>query len=251
MKILFMGRKSSGAEALRWTVANGFEVVGVLTDSHLNASPTAKVARENGIPILDHAEVDSLCERREFSFDLGISFVYWRILKMDLIKSASRGIINFHPAPLPAYKGTAGYNLAILRGLDEWACSAHYIDEGIDTGEIIDVFRFSIDSDRETAVSLEKRTQEFMLSLYKKTLTRAALGCELDTQPNAGGEYISRKQMEQLKLVVEGDDVDRKIRAFWFPPYSGATISIKGKNYTLINDSILAQLAQDGETSLR
>ena len=46
------------------------------------------------------------------------------------------GIVNFHPAPSPDYKGIGGYNLALLNNVDSWAVTAHYIDEKIDTGPI-------------------------------------------------------------------------------------------------------------------
>ena len=47
MKILFMGRKQVSANLLEWSLKKGHEVVGVLTDSQFEASPTAKIARIN------------------------------------------------------------------------------------------------------------------------------------------------------------------------------------------------------------
>ena len=49
--------------------------------------------------------------------------------------------------------------------------------------------------------------------------------------------------MESMKEIKEGDDISRKIRAFWFPPYDGAYIKINNKKYTLIDDFILKELA--------
>jgi len=49
--------------------------------------------------------------------------------------------------------------------------------------------------------------------------------------------------MESMKEIdLENDDIDLKIRAFWFPPYNGAYIEVKGNKYTLINNFILRQL---------
>ncbi|MFZ6010082.1 MAG: formyl transferase, partial [Bacteroidota bacterium] len=139
---------------------------------------------------------------------------------------------------------------AILEALNKWAITAHYMDAGIDTGEIIEKFEFSIDPDEETALSLERKSQEFMLSLYKKTVRDVLNKGRLKSSPNNGGRYISRKEMEQLKKILPGDDINRKIRAFWFPPYVGAFIEIEGKKYTLVNQQVLMSLANLSETYL-
>jgi methionyl-tRNA formyltransferase len=250
MKVLFMGRKASAAEALAWTVAQGFEVVGVITDTHLPGSATAAKARALGLPLLSVDEVVKRIESRSIEIDCGISFVFWRIIKQPLLGFPPLGIINFHPAPLPDYKGTGGYNVAILDQLEEWAATAHYMDEGIDTGGIIDLTRFPIDLENETAQSLERKTQVKMLDLYKKTLARVRDEGVLQSTPNEGGRYISRREMEAMKQICPGDDVDRKIRAFWFPPYRGAWVEVEGEKYTLVTEAILNQLAPVGATSL-
>jgi methionyl-tRNA formyltransferase len=250
MKILFMGRKHSAAKALEWTVQRGYNVVGVITDDHLFGSPTAKVAENCNLPIFNLSQVYGKIHSGDMEVDLVISFLYWKILKKPLVGFPRCGIINFHPAPLPQYKGTAGYNVAILNDLNRWGVTAHYVDEGVDTGPIIDTFDFSIDSDEETAVSLEAKSQEFLVALYKKTLKRANAEGILGATKNLGGKYISRKKMEEMKRIVPGDNIDKKIRAFWFPPYSGATISIAGNDYTVINQTILDSLKKSGQTNI-
>jgi methionyl-tRNA formyltransferase len=250
MKVLFMGRKPAAADALEWTACQGIDVVGVVTDSHLAGSPTAARARELGLPLLSLEEVVHRVESGSIEIDCTVSFLFWRIIKPPLLGLARLGSVNFHPAPLPAYRGTAGYNAAILDHLEEWAVTAHYMDAGIDTGGIIDAFRFSIDHEEETAQSLERKSQEFMLGLYKKTLRRIRADGILPSTPNEGGRYISRSEMEDMKRIQPGDDVDRKIRAFWFPPYRGAWVQIGDQRYTLINDRILKDLAPPGTTTL-
>ena len=113
-----------------------------------------------------------------------------------------RGVVNFHPAPLPEYKGTAGYNLAILEDLPSWAVSAHYVDEDIDTGEIIQVREFPVDRQRETARTLEAKAQPLLLAQFQE-ITDRLLASEqrLATTANNGGRYVSRAQMEAMKEV--------------------------------------------------
>lgn len=244
-RLLFMGRKHHGAEALRWSLSRGIPVVGVLTDHHLPGSPTAAVAREHGLPLLTLEEATAAIEAGTLRFELAVSYVYWRILRAPLLGAARLGVINFHPAPLPELRGTGGYNVAILDGHREYGVTAHYVDEGIDTGPIIECCRFPIDLEHETAVSLEARSQAMMGELYRDTIERVLEHGRLPTTPNEGGRYVSRREMEELKRIQPGDDVSRKIRAFWFPPYGGAWIEHEGRRYTLVDDALLRQLSPE------
>ena len=246
-KLLFMGRKSYGAKVLEWCVDNGWEVVAVVTDNHKETSPTANAARKLGLELLDYDSCVKKIDSNKIKFDLAVSYVYWRILKKPIIQTPKLGIINFHPAPLPDLRGTGGFNLAILENHNEFGVTAHYMDEGIDTGPIIEVDRFSINAVLETAQSLEKKSHEKMIELFKKTLKRVKKEGILSSKKMVGGRHLSRKEMEELKKIQPGDDIDTKIRAFWFPPYDGAYVELGGKNYTVINRTILEQVDGDSE----
>lgn len=250
MKMLFMGRKQVAADALAWSIKNGFEIVGVLTDSHLSVSPTTEIAQRFNLPLFTYETATQAIKNRGLEFDIGVSMVYWRVIKNPILDLPKNGIINFHPAPLPEYKGTAGYNLAILDEKTEWAATTHYVDKEIDTGRIIDKFSFSIDPEQETAQTLEAKTQPFLLSLYKKTMKKILQNRTLETVENIGGTYVTRREMEQLKELKSDDDWDKKIRAFWFPPYTGAFIEKNGNKYTVINQKILRDLTPKGASSL-
>lgn len=248
-----MGRKPVAAKCLEYVLEKSHvAVVGVLTDSHLQISPTAEVARRNNIPVLEFDEALEACTKGVLKFDLGISMLYWRRLRGALLEVPERGIINFHPAPLPDYKGVGGYNLAILEARQDWACSAHYVEEAIDTGPIISVNRFAIDRDRETAKSLEAKSQSVLYELYVDVVERALRhNGRLPAAANIGGTYLDRRGLEAMKRVdPEKDDIPRKVRAFWFPPYDGAYIQIGGENFTLINRAILEDLADPTSSSL-
>ena len=160
-KILFMGRKRLSANLLRLLSSqNGIEIVGVLTDSHLQGSPTAAAAKELGLPLYTFDTALEAMKEGRLKYDLGLSVLYWRKLRDEFLTVPRLGTINFHPALLPEYKGTGGYNLAIMDELSEWGSTAHYVDASIDTGEIIEVDRFPIDSSAETAQSLERKTMQ-------------------------------------------------------------------------------------------
>ena len=252
MKIIFAGRKSISAELL--TCLSGMEgvvIVGVLTDNHLAVSPTSRVAEALSIPILDFHQTLAKAETGELEFDLVLSVLYWRRMRGALLSRARLGAINFHPAPLPEYKGTAGYNLAILEGLSEWGVTSHYMDENIDTGAIIEVDRFPIDREQQTVHSLEVECMQRIKAQFRRVVGAIlATGAKIPARPNEGGRYVSREEMEAMKEIRPGDDVARKIRAFWYPPYDGAYVTIGGNKYTLVDRTLLQQLADPGSSSL-
>ncbi len=69
--------------------------------------------------------------------DLGVSISYNQILRRPILDSARLGIVNFHAGKLPRYRGRNVINWAIINGESEIGLTAHFVDEGIDTGDII------------------------------------------------------------------------------------------------------------------
>jgi len=244
-KLLFMGRKKVSSRLLRYFFSDKeIEVVGVLTDDCLQGGDVEMAANELDIPLYTYDKAIEQIKRGELNYDLGVSVLYWKKLKDELLSTPRKGVINFHPAPLPEYKGTGGYNLAILESKTSWAVTAHYMNEGIDTGNIIESKIFPIDVERETVASLEKKSMIEIERLAQDVINRAVNEkSRLPSIENKGGRYISRAEMESLKEIVPGDDVDRKIRAFWYPPYNGAYIKVNNKKYTLVNQEILDAVA--------
>lgn len=253
MNMIFMGRKNYSAQLLEWTVCQGIDVVAVVTDSHYTNSPTAAKARQLNIPVISMEEAEQMLIDGT-QVDLVVSYLFWRKIKKPLIELPKYGCINFHPAILPDYRGTAGYNIAIMDQLNQWGATAHYVDETIDTGRIIEVSKFDFDCKTATAKTLERQTQLVQMDLYKKIIKQVENHGWLESteQNMSDGIYVSRQQMEDMKsidLSIDTKDViDRKIRAFWFPPYDGANIVIEGKRYTLVDSEILKSLIDEDTT---
>lgn len=256
MKMIFMGRKKQSAELLKWTAKQNIEIVAVCTDSQFENSPTAKTAREMNIPVISMEEAEEYVNDHPGEIDLVVSYLYWRRIRKPLIEGPNYGCINFHPAILPDWKGCGGYNIAILNKLPQWGVTAHYVDETIDTGKIIRVNKFDFDYKSATAQSLEKITQDELVKLYQQIVLEVKEKGKLETLDldNSKGTYISRNQMNEMKKITENDleseDLDVKVRAFWFPPYDGAYIEKNGKKYTLVDKEILDTLVDKDTTAL-
>lgn len=251
-----MGRKKYAAEMLQWTVDQGINVAFVCTDSQYSNSPTKIKAQYLGIPVISMEEAEKYVISHSGDIDLVVSYLYWKKIRTPLIKEPRYGCINFHPAILPDWRGTAGYNIAILNKLSEWGATAHYVDENFDTGKVIRVFKFNFDYRNETAYSLEKKTQNIQMELYKSVLLDVLEKGYLEAIPQKKeeGTYISKKEMLDMMKVdlknLDKIDLDTLIRAFWFPPYDGAGFEVNGKFYTLVNREILKTLQDENTTAI-
>lgn len=241
MRILFLGSNLDAVSLLRWTTEQaGGKIIGVVGDGPLTA-----YAKSNSYPVYSLEEASAQMIADTGWAELVVSYLYWRILKPPMIDIPKYGCINFHPAPLPDYKGRAGCSFAILDKLSEWGCTAHYVDEGIDTGNVIEVRRFPFDWRQETGISLKKKTFKIQTQLYKDVIERVLKEGRVECTPQDLhiGRYISTQDMLTAMEVKEDDDIDAKIQAFWFPPHEGAYIKMQnGRRYTLVNERILSQL---------
>lgn len=256
MRVIFMGRRVHAVAALEW-LATRHEVVRVVAPTELEpetpsySPPLREVARARGLAVT--TDVDLYEEISDPASPLGeidlvISYLFWKRIKAPIIALGRFGCINFHPAPLPDYRGVGGFNFAILDRLATWAASAHYVDATFDTGPIIDVRRFAFDWRTATARSLEVATRPVIGALFRDTVDRIAEHGRLATVPNASGRYITRTAFEEAKRIEWGtlspDEIDLRVRAFWYPPYDGAYLEKDGRRFSLVTPDILASLAE-------
>lgn len=241
-----MGKcKRSAARALRWLADQGCDVVAVVASkpgAHTHETQRLDlVAHQLGIPLVSY---DDLCARPPDGVDVVISFLFWRLIREPLISLGQVGCLNFHPAPLPDFRGLGGYNVAVLEGLAEWGVSCHFVDERFDTGDLVEVERFAIDPAAETALSLDVSSQAHLLGLFQRVMGRLLAGEELARSPQGPGRYITRDDFEALRVVRPGDEVERKLRAFWYPPHPGAEVELEGRRFTLVDEGLLQELAR-------
>jgi methionyl-tRNA formyltransferase len=243
-----MGKsKRSAARALESLVEQDVGVVAVVAPQPDRWTRDEQrldlVAERHHLPLVAERELYAAPPR---DVDLVISFLFWNLIREPLLSLGRIGCLNFHPAPLPDFRGLGGYNVAILEGRGEWGVSCHFVDEGIDTGDVVEVERFPIDQATETAYSLDLRSQEQLLALFRRVMAKALAGEPLPRRPQAElgpSRYVDRAEFESLRVVRPGDDVERKLRAFWYPPHPGAVLKVDGRRLTLVDEALLAEVA--------
>ena len=171
-----------------------------------------------------------------------------KLIKEEWIRAASVAAVNFHSAPLPEYRGVFAFNFAILNGDGEYGVTAHLLGKKFDQGDIIEVRRFPYDCGKGSVAELVALSEEKMLEPCSGIVTRSTASggaCSHDAAGADGGRYFSRSDFEEAKRIVPGEDpamTERRVRAFWYPPYEGAYVEAGGTRYAVVSKEVLDAL---------
>lgn len=179
LRIVFMGTPDFAVFTLKTIVEAGFKVVGVITapdkpagrGRKLQESAVKKYSMEQGLKVLQPTNLKSeafLEELKALQANLQV-VVAFRMLPEAVWKMPEYGTFNLHASLLPQYRGAAPINWAIINGEKETGVSTFFIDEKIDTGEMILQEKVSIDPD-ENAGSLHDKLMTTGAGLVVKTL---------------------------------------------------------------------------------
>ncbi|GFI17950.1 methionyl-tRNA formyltransferase [Lachnospiraceae bacterium] len=208
-----------------------------------NNSLFSQYCKDNKIEIYNtETKKEIIRKYSDDSIDLLISFTYPLKLEEEIICKA-KCPINFHPAPLPEYRGCGTPCQGILNGEKEWGVTCHYLDKNLDTGNIIAIKKFEIEENKHyTGMDLSKYSWEVCYKLLCDIVDKYTAGIELEASSQSGGNYYSKKYLEQLKEIKVDDSAElilKKVRALWYPPFEGAYILLDGKKFYLIDKEIL------------
>lgn len=152
--IIFIGSVASSEIVLKRLIENALmpEKIFSLKDEYsANVSgyrDLSLVARENNLDYVEFKNINDNIQfiqetEPDYIFVIGLS----QLVSTDIINAAKKGVIGYHPTALPKFRGRAAIPWQIMLGVRESKCSLFYIDEGTDTGEIIDQENYLIHED--------------------------------------------------------------------------------------------------------
>lgn len=145
MKILFIGAVEFSACALQELLEIQANIIGVctLSQSTINSDHVdlSRIAEQAGIPVrltpnINNEEVCSWIQ--SLNPDIIFCFGWSQIIKKPLLDIPPMGIVGYHPAALPANRGRHPLIWALVLGLTETASTFFFMDEGADSGDILD-----------------------------------------------------------------------------------------------------------------
>ncbi|MGV0378594.1 methionyl-tRNA formyltransferase [Corynebacterium lehmanniae] len=226
MRLVFAGTPEPAAAALERLIASDHEVVAVLTrpDARrgrgrtLHPSPVKALALEHGIEVLTPESLtrdDAIREQLTALAPDAIPVVaYGNLIPADMLDIPAHGWVNLHFSLLPKWRGAAPVQAAIAAGDEVTGATTFRIDEGLDTGDILDTLETVI-GEAETSGELLERLAYVGADLLVETMDAFEAGTADPTPQPEEGTYAhkinpadARVDWNQPAAVI-----DRGIRA--------------------------------------
>ncbi|MCS7064113.1 MAG: hypothetical protein NZM04_08765 [Methylacidiphilales bacterium] len=232
-----------GYEITKWLIDRGENIVGIVLHPYSTAKYRSKIleAVKNVSPtVIDAAMLgssDTVISISHLSPDIGVCAYFGFILKKEIINIFQRGIVNIHPSYLPYNRGAHPNVWSIIDETPAGA-SIHWIDEGIDSGDIIDRIKIDIDI-TDTGESLYYKLEEACICIFKKNWCDIKYGRHGRTRQNLSeGTFhrvadLSSVSYIDLNRWYKAKDIIDQIRALTFRGYKGAYIVENGERIYL------------------
>lgn len=181
MNVVFMGTPDFAVPSLQYLIDEKYNVVCVVTQpdkpkgrgNKLSFSPIKEKALEFSIPVLQPVKIskdkDFIEKIRALKPDVIVVVAFGQILPAELLAIPKYGCINVHGSLLPRLRGAAPINWAIINGDKETGITTMFMDEGLDTGDML-LKESTIIGEDETAGELHDRLKIIGARLLIKTL---------------------------------------------------------------------------------
>ena len=240
-RVVFMGTPDFAVPVLEKLIENT-NVVLVVTkkDAYvgrkkiLTESPVAMCAHEHNIEVY---KPNKLKEDYEYILnkkpDIIITCAYGSIVPKVVLDYPSYGCINVHASLLPKYRGASPIVASILNGEKETGITIMYMDEGIDTGNIIMSRSIEIE-DNDNSLSLSNKLSLLGANLLIDTLPKIFEGENFDIpQDNEEATYVGmlKREDEHIDFNNSVENIKNQVRAFSPEPY--AFINIDDVEYKI------------------
>lgn len=180
MKIVFMGTPDIATGCLQTIIDEKHEVLAVVTQpdkpvgrgKKMGMPPVKELALKYDIPVyqpLKAREESFVEELKKLNPDVIVVVAFGQILPKSILDIPKLGCVNVHVSLLPKYRGAAPINWVIINGEEKTGVTTMYMDEGLDTGDMILTREFDLD-DEITAGELHDRMKEIGADTLKETL---------------------------------------------------------------------------------
>ena len=241
MKILFMGTPDFAQASLSALYDAKYDIVGVVTNPDkpkgrgmkLVASPVKEFAMQKGLKIYQPTKIKNneeiIEEIKKLNPDVICVVAYGKILPKEIISIPRLGCINVHASLLPQYRGAAPIQWAVLNGDKKTGVTTMYMDEGMDTGDMI--LRQEVDiGEDETTGELWERLASMGAKLLVETLKQIEKG--IAPRQKQGDNFsmapMLNKEMAKINWSIKtAKEIKNLVRGL--NPIMGAYTFLNGK----------------------
>lgn len=244
IRIVYMGTPDFAVEPLEAIIKAGYEVAAVLTQpdkqkgrgKEVKMTPVKECALRHGIPVFQPVRIrepEAVAELEKYQADLFVVAAFGQLLSEEILNMPEYGCINIHASLLPAYRGAAPIQWAVLNGERESGVTIMQMDKGLDTGDML--LKRSVElSPKETGDSLHDKLMHLGAELIVEALSKLERG-ELvpEKQKDELSSYAKKltKAMGQIDWSKDAVSLERWIRGLnsWPSAYTffrGKTLKI-------------------------
>jgi methionyl-tRNA formyltransferase len=239
MKTIIMANGNVGLEIIKWLLKNYRDDIGLIITT--SEDKIWHVTHQAGLTPLVFSSSPQFLEcinSSQIKFDVGLLLWWPHIIKAPLISIPAHGFINTHPSFLPYNRGKH-YNFWALVEEAPFGVSLHFINEGIDTGDVIAQRRIYYDWE-DNGASLYSKAQENMIEILKETypkirgldrIARHKQNLSLGSFHLSG--EIDKASFIDLDKSYRAKDLINLLRARTFPGYPACWFEDNGQEYEI------------------
>ncbi len=244
MRVIFMGTPDFAVGTLRALIRSRHEVCAVFSQPDkpkgrgkaMQMTPVKEVAAEAGIPVYQPKRIrdaEAVAQVKGLHADVIVVVAFGQIIPKEILEAAPYGCINVHASLLPAYRGAAPIQWAVINGDKEAGVTTMQMDAGLDTGDMLLKAVVPVEK-KETGGSLFDKLSSVGAELLLETLEGLEKG---SITPQKQGEtttpYAAMLTKEQGKIdwTQDAETIERLIRGL--NPWPSAYTSLNGKTLKL------------------
>ena len=192
-------------------------------------SPVKEVAINNNIEVFQPSKIrEDYGALNELDIDLIVTCAFGQILPKEVLDLPKCGCVNVHASILPKYRGSAPIEYAIMNGDSETGVTIMYMDEGMDTGDIISISKLPIEAN-DTGGTIHNKLsllgrdalESALENIFNKTCERIKQGSDFTLAPKI------KREDEHIDFNNKGIDIINKIRALNPTPLANVVIDDK------------------------
>ena len=244
MKIVFMGTPDIAVGCLQTIIDEKYEILGVVTQpdkpvgrgKKLGMPPVKELALKYNLKVYQPVKArdeEFVTLLKELNPDLIVVVAFGQILPKSILDIPKLGCINVHVSLLPKYRGAAPINWVIINGEKKTGVTTMYMDEGLDTGDMILTSEFDLDNEI-TAGQLHDKMAILGAKTLKETIELIEKGIAPRT-PQNHDEFtyapIMNKSLGNINWNNSACDIHNLVRGVnpWpsaYTTYNGITMKI-------------------------
>ncbi len=258
-KIIFMGTPLFAVPILKSLYQNGYPISVVYTQppqkslrgQKINKSPIQGISETLNIDFRSPLTLKDNYEEyqflKELNADLAIVVAYGQIIPKELLNLTKKGFINIHGSLLPALRGAAPIQRAIMNLDEEIGISIMKIVEELDSGPVSNAYKLQLDKNsnaQEISEKLSLLAAEKILDNVDDILEGTAKFIEQDHSKATYAKKIDKKE-GQIDWKIGASKIIGKINGLY--PSPGAFFSFNGERYKILKAEIGSSTGQAGE----